>query len=36
MRFSEVLLMYAEACAKTNDVNGANTALKLVRKKEQD
>ena len=33
MRFSEVLLMYAEACAKTNDVNGANTALKLVRKK---
>ena len=33
MRFSEVLLMYAEACAKTNDVNGANTALKLVRKR---
>ena len=33
MRFSEVLLMYAEACAMTNDVNGANTALKIVRQR---
>ena len=33
MRYADVLLMYAEACAKTNDVNGANTALKLVRKR---
>ena len=33
MRFSEVLLMYAEVCAKTNDVNGANTALKLIRQR---
>lgn len=31
MRFAEVLLMYAEACAKTNDVTGANAALKRVR-----
>ena len=30
MRFSEVLLMYAEACAMTNDANGANTALKII------
>lgn len=33
MRFAEVLLMYAEACAKTNDVTGANFALKLIRKR---
>jgi hypothetical protein len=33
MRFSEVLLMYAEACAKTDDVNGANTAIKAVRQR---
>lgn len=33
MRFSEVLLMYAEACAMTNDANGANTALKIVRQR---
>lgn len=33
MRFSEVLLMYAEACAMTNDANGANTALKIIRKR---
>lgn len=33
MRFSEVLLMYAEACAMTNDVNGANTALKIIRQR---
>lgn len=31
MRFAEVLLMYAEACAQTNDVAGANAALKRVR-----
>lgn len=33
MRFAEVLLMYAEVCARTNDVNGANTALKAIRKR---
>ena len=33
MRFSEVLLMYAEACAMTNDANGANTVLKIIRKR---
>lgn len=33
MRFAEVLLMYAEACAKTNDVTGANYALKLIRQR---
>lgn len=33
MRFSEVLLMYAEACAMTNDINGANTALKIIRQR---
>lgn len=31
MRFAEVLLMYAEACAQTNDIAGANAALKRVR-----
>ena len=33
MRFAEVLLMYAEACAKTNDVTGASYALKLIRER---
>lgn len=33
LRFAEVLLLYAEACAKTNDVNGANYALGLIRKR---
>ena len=33
MRFAEVLLLYAEACAKTNDADGANYALKLIRKR---
>lgn len=33
MRFSEVLLMYAEVCTMTNDVNEANTALKLIRQR---
>lgn len=33
MRFAEVLLMYAEVCTRTNDVNGANTALKAIRKR---
>lgn len=33
MRFAEVLLMYAEVCAQTNDVNSANTALKIIRKR---
>jgi hypothetical protein len=33
LRFAEVLLLYAEACAKTNDVDGANYALKLIRKR---
>lgn len=31
MRFAEALLLYAEACAKTNDVAGANEALKRIR-----
>ena len=31
MRFAEVLLMYAEACARTNDLAGANAALTRVR-----
>ena len=35
MRFAEVLLLYAEACAQTSDPDGANYALKLIRK-EQD
>lgn len=33
MRFAEVLLLYAEACAKTNDPAGANYALKLIRQR---
>lgn len=33
MRFAEVLLMYAEVCAQTNDLNGANTALKAIRQR---
>ena len=33
MRFAEVLLMYAEVCAQTNDPNGANTALKAIRQR---
>lgn len=31
MRFAEVLLMYAEACVKTGDVNQANWALTEIR-----
>ncbi|WP_304198043.1 RagB/SusD family nutrient uptake outer membrane protein [Phocaeicola plebeius] len=31
MRFAEVLLMYAEACAKTNDAGQANWALTEIR-----
>jgi len=31
MRYAEVLLLYAEACAKTGDIGGANTSLKQVR-----
>lgn len=31
VRFAEVLLMYAEACAQTNDLAGAKTALKAIR-----
>ena len=31
IRFAEVILMYAEACARTNDVTEANRALKLIR-----
>ena len=33
MRFAEVLLLYAEACAKTNDPDGANYALKQIRQR---
>lgn len=33
MRFDEALLLYAEACAKTNDVSGANAALKRIRQR---
>lgn len=33
MRFDEALLLYAEACVKTNDVSGANTALKRIRQR---
>lgn len=33
MRFAEVLLMYAEVCAQTNDPTGANTALKTIRQR---
>ncbi|NDV67321.1 RagB/SusD family nutrient uptake outer membrane protein [Dysgonomonas sp. 25] len=33
LRFAEVLLLYAEACAKTNDVGGANYALGLIRER---
>lgn len=33
MRFDEALLLYAEACAKTNDVTGANAALKRIRQR---
>ena len=33
MRFAEVLLMYAEVCAQTNDPAGANTALKAIRQR---
>jgi hypothetical protein len=31
IRFAEVLLLYAEACAKTGELNGANYALGLIR-----
>lgn len=31
MRFAEVLLMYAEACAQRGDTDGANWALKEIR-----
>ena len=33
MRFDEALLLYAEACAKTGDVSGANLALKRIRQR---
>ncbi|MDR1982173.1 MAG: RagB/SusD family nutrient uptake outer membrane protein [Tannerellaceae bacterium] len=33
LRFAEVLLLYAEACAKTNDVQGANDALTRIRRR---
>ncbi|MDR0743859.1 MAG: RagB/SusD family nutrient uptake outer membrane protein [Tannerella sp.] len=33
LRFAEVLLLYAEACAKTNDVDGANYALGQIRRR---
>jgi hypothetical protein len=33
LRFAEVLLLYAEACAKTEDVSGANYALGLIRQR---
>lgn len=33
LRFAEVLLLYAEACAKTNDPVGANYALGLIRER---
>jgi hypothetical protein len=33
LRFAEVLLLYAEACANTNDVSGANYALGLIRQR---
>jgi hypothetical protein len=33
LRFAEVLLLYAEACAKTNDVTGANYALGRIRQR---
>jgi hypothetical protein len=31
IRYADVLLMYAEACAENNDLNGAKTALEKVR-----
>lgn len=33
MRFSEVLLMHAEACAQTGDIAGANADLKRIRER---
>ena len=31
MRYAEVLLLHAEACAKTGDIGGANASLKQIR-----
>lgn len=31
IRYAEVLLLHAEACAKTGDIKGANSSLELIR-----